>query len=336
MPKLLSLPASLLCLLLGCTSSSQPPPSSVPAPSSVQLRLASSPYPPYVDTEGKPRAALDLVSTALARAGYIAKNELVALDAVVAGLRTDKYDGSAALWRSAEREQFLLYSDAVLENRLLLVGQRDSDVSATSLSALSGKKVGIVTDYAYGPELDQAKEPVFVRGISTEDNLRALLHGELDYVIADALVVHQLAQQYPQQTREKLATGTTPLIRRTLHFTLRKSFPDAARIIANFNAQIAKMLSDGSYHAALHVDWIHADVDGDGKPELVAVGDQLGEEAPGSGYRPVSAAEGPAPSRFVVKGVAYDSWQAVPGDFKTPSQAHSDNPGTMRASVFSF
>jgi polar amino acid transport system substrate-binding protein len=289
-----------------------------------------------VDTSDQPRAALDLVSTALARAGYIAKNEIVPLDTVLEGLRADKYDGSAALWRSDEREQFLLYSDAFLENRLLLVGRKGSEVGATSMRELTGKKVGIVADYAYGPELDQAKEPVFVRGTSTEDNLRALLRGELDYVLADALVVHHLTQQYPQQTREKLATGEKPLIKRTLHFAVRKSLPDAPRIIENFNRQLAQMLSDGSYNDALHVDWIHADIDGDGKPELIAVGDNIGADPPGSGYRPMGPEGTSSPSHYVVKGVAYDSWQAVPNEYKTPSQAHSDKPGTLRASVFEF
>lgn len=337
MHKLLRLHASLFCLLLGCTSSSQPPPALQPAPSSVQLRLASASYPPYVDTQDKPRAALDLVSTALARAGYIAKNEIVALDAVLDGLRADKFDGSAALWRSEEREQFLLYSDALLENRLLLIARKGSDVSAASVHELTGKKVGIVIDYAYGDDLEQAKEPVFVRGASTDDNLRALLHGELDYVIADALVVHQLAQQFPRQTREKLATGTKPLIMRTLHFTVRKNFPNAARIMENFNRELAKMLSDGSYHDALHVDWIQADINGDGTPELIAVSDNIGAEPPGSGYRPKgSDEEGPPPSHFVVKGVAYDSWSAIPEDYKNPSSGHSDKPGTARASVFEW
>lgn len=334
------MPASLLCLLLSCTSSSQPSlhsPTSKPA--SITIHLASSPWPPYVDTAEDARAALDLVATALARAGYIADNQIAALDSLVEGLKSEKYDGSAALWQSEERKQFLLYSNAYLENRMMLVGRAGSDVQASSFSQLQGKKIGLVQDYAYGPEVDDAKEPLFVRGASTETNLRALLHGELDYVLADALVVHQLAQHHPQQVREKLAVGNKPLLTRSLHLALRKSFPDAARVIAAFNQQLSKMLSDGSYHTALHVDWIHADIDGDGILELVAAGDQLGMDPPSAGYRPVSSApegSGSDGPRFVVKGVAYDSWQAVPGDYKTAVNTPGDKPAALRASVFEF
>lgn len=335
--------ASLFCLLLGCASTSRPAASSPGAePASTKLRLASSLWPPFVDTGEDPGVAVDIVIKALARAGYIAQDQVTSLDAVLRGLRDGSFDGSTSLWRSPEREQFLLYSNAYLENRLMLVGSKGSNVEAKSFAELQGKKIGIVQDYAYGPELEQAKEPVFVRGTSTEDNLRALLRGQLDYVLCDALVIHYLTQQYPQQVREKLATGTHPLVTRPLHFAVRKDRPDAQQIIDGFNKQLARMLSDGTYHQALHVAWIHADVDGDGKLELVAAGDEVGTEAPSAGYQLVSFAGGaadhdPAQARFVIKGVAYDSWDAVPDDLKkTPSDAFNPKPGTARVSVFEF
>jgi hypothetical protein len=297
-----------------------------------------------MDTEGQPRVALEIVTTALARAGYTAIHELVPMGALLSDLRTGgAYDGSAALWRSEEREQFLLYSEPYLENRLMLVGRKGSDVSAKSFAELKGKKIGVVKDYAYGPELDGATQPVFVRGESTEKNLRALLHGELDYVVADALVVHHLKQQYPEQTQEKLATGATPLITRTMHFTLRKNLPNAQQILDRFNEQRARMLKDGSYHAALQVDWILVDIDGDGISEMVAVGDKVGVKAPQSGYQPLSVSKGgvipgsESKIRYVVKGVPYDTWDTVPDYFKTPPNTPTGTkPGTLRATVFEF
>jgi polar amino acid transport system substrate-binding protein len=335
--------ASLFCLLLGCASTARPVAGSPAAEAtSTRLRLASGLWPPFVDRGDDPGVAVDIVVKALARAGYIAQDEVTSLDVVLRGLHEGSYDGSTSLWRSPEREQFLLYSSAYLENRLMLVGAKGSKADVTSFAELPGKKIGIVQDYAYGSELEQAKQPLFVRGSSTEENLRALLRGELDYVLCDALVIHYLTQQYPQQVREKLAIGTHPLITRTLHFAVRKDRPDAQRIIDGFNQQLTKMLSDGTYHRALHVDWIHADVDGDGKLELVAAGDEVGTVAPSAGYQLVSFGGGasdndPANARFVIKGVAYDSWDAVPDDLKkTPSDAFNPKPGTLRVSVFEF
>jgi polar amino acid transport system substrate-binding protein len=309
--------------------------------------LASSSWPPWVDVENQPRVALQIVSTALARAGYSVIHEIAPLGQLLSNLRNGggAYDGSASLWRTDEREEFLLYSESYLENRMVLVGPRGSDVSAKWFSQLKGKKIGVVKDYAYGPELDGATEPVFVRGESTEENLRTLLRGggALDYVLADALVVYHLKQQYPEKTRERLAMGTIPLITRSLHFALRKNLPNAQQIIARFNEQRATMLKDGSYHTALQVEWILADVDGDGVAEMVAGGDKLGVEAPKNSYQPVSLSKGgvvpgsESNARFVVKGVPYDTWDTVPDYFKTPPNTPTGTkPGTLRASVFEF
>jgi polar amino acid transport system substrate-binding protein len=330
-------------VLLGCSTAARPPASPATEPASVKLRLASGLWPPFVDTSDHPRVAVDLVTSALARAGYIAEDEVESLETVLRGLQEGTYDGSTTLWHSAEREQFVLYSNPYLENRLMLVGPKGSKPDAGSFAELKGKKIGLVKDYAYGAEVDDAKAPIFVRGESTEENLRALLRGELDYVLCDALVIHHLALQYPQQVRERLETARTPLIKRSLHFAVRKGRPDAQQIIDRFNQQLAKMLADGSYHQALHVDWIQADIDGDGTLELVAAGDHVGAKAPQGGYQVMSFATGGptdtdvARARFVIKGVAYDTWDAVPEEYKkTPSDAFNPKPGTLRVSVFEY
>lgn len=331
------------CLFLGCASAPVPPAAPTPAPA---LRLASSPWPPFTDSADNPHVALDLVRTALTRAGYRAASELVPIGALNEGLLDGRYDGSEAVWRSAEREQYLLYSDPYLENRLHIVGKKGADTSAASFAQLAGKKIGIVDGYAYGSEVEAAKEPVFVRGASTEENFRALMRGEVDYVLSDALVIHHLVEQYPQQVQEQLEVGKNVLVKRTLHLALRKNVPAAAEVIAAFNYQLARMLNDGSYHRVLEVDWIHADFDGDGRLELIAASREVGREAPTHGYHvgsfAGSSSTGPSdhdPNQgvgFVIEGVYYDSWQAVPDEYKTRTEDLSAKPRTLRLKVFQF
>src|SRR5688572_15373929 len=67
------LPA-LLGLVLGCsTSTSTPAPAETTGAEALspKLRLLSASWPPFVDTDDNPRIAVDVVSTALAKAGYI-------------------------------------------------------------------------------------------------------------------------------------------------------------------------------------------------------------------------------------------------------------------------
>ncbi len=294
------------------------PTEAAPAP---PIQLASTPWPPFTDTEGKPRVAIDLVHMALVRAGYTATTSIVPEGTLTQALERGEFVGSVALWRSAEREAFLLYSVPYLENRMVLVGRAGSDVRARTFSELSGKKVGIVEGYAYGPELEAAREPKFVKGHSEELNLRALLDKKLDYVIADSLLMAHVFEQYPHQASERLVVAKEPLITRTLHFAVRRDFPHAATIVARFDEQIRAMLADGSYNRALGLNWVSVDVDGDGRTELVPRTDRVGVRPPSGGYNVLSAPAVPAGSppapetpRYYVGGKHYETWDAVPDD----------------------
>src|SRR4029077_3811189 len=98
------------------------------------LALVSTAWPPFTDGAGQPRFALDLVEAALGRIGLSAKTAIVSAAQFTPSLLSGSFDGSAAVWKDPERERVLLFSQPYLENRLVLVGRRGSDVSAKALS----------------------------------------------------------------------------------------------------------------------------------------------------------------------------------------------------------
>ena len=110
------------------------------------------------------------------------------------------------------------------------------------------------------------------------------MNGGVDYVLMDELVVQYLVASYPEESRTRLAIGTIALLTRPVHLTLHRSLPDAGAIIKGFNTQLRAMITDHTYHRLLHVDWIRADVDGDGKLEYVAESDQAGSTQPKHAY----------------------------------------------------
>lgn len=308
--------------------------SAAPELPAAELRLASDVWPPFTDVEGRPRVALDLVHGALERAGVSASTEVRAsFGDVVRDIREGRLDGSAAIWRSPDRERFLLFSRRYLENRLVLVGGPESDVSATSLEALSGRRVGVVAGYAYGPDVEQVEGPLLVEGPSDNENLRRLLSGEIDCLLVDDLLVHHLLEQREEATRKRLQVGTTPLVKRSLHFALRRDLPGAEAILRRFEAEIRAMMADGSYHDTLHLAWIRMDTDGDGATELVLRGDRAGDRAPRDSYE-LFAPETRGPSRpsrdqYRIEGNVYDSWDRVPPRYKTPPERSSGYGGRV-------
>ena len=108
------------------------------------------------------------------------------------------FDGSAAVWKDPERERVLLFSQAYLENRLVLIGRTGADVSAKTMADLRGKRVAIVEGYSYGDAVDHGPD---LRPLAQRRRQpRALLKSEVDYTLMDDLVVQHIVNDYPKES----------------------------------------------------------------------------------------------------------------------------------------
>ena len=292
------------------------------------LRLASDSWPPFTGGAEGQRVAVDLVQTALERAGIRAETTIVDWKNVEAGIRNGTFDGSAAMWRSDERAGELLFSKPYLENRLVLVGRKGSNVSATKMSDLAGKRVAVVSRYAYGDDIGNEVGVLFVGGQNDQDDMDKLLAGDVEYMLVDELVARYLVTNQPDETAAKLEIGTTPLARRALHFAIRKDVPGAEQIVRAFDSEIRTMLADGTYSKILNLGWIRADVDGDGLYELVPYGDSVGQVPPGKIYD-VFGKEPETPvekERIFIRGSVFEGWDAVPESYKMGAVPDSVKP----------
>ena len=304
------------------------------------LTLVSTEWPPFTSAPGKPRFALDLVETALGRFGLTAKTTIVSAAQFTPALLQERFDGSAAAWKDPERERVLIFSQPYLQNRLVLVGRSGADVSAKALADLEGKRIAIVEGYSYGDSISTSG-PTWVRSSSEEDSLSRLLKRSVDYTLMDELVVDYIVSHYPQESATKLQIGSTTLLMKELHFAVRRSRPDAESIITRFNTQIRGMIADRTYHRLLHVDWIEADVNGDGVPEYVPRTDRTGPAEPLHIYHLFSAPPPPlgitTPDKpgFYVGGNIYADWASVPENYKL-SNSDAPDPRRSTASVFKF
>ena len=317
----------LSCPALWLTATAQPAP----------LRLVSTAWPPFTNAPRQPRFALDLVEDALRRINLTARTTIVSAPQFTPTLLSGLFDGSGAAWKDPERERALLFSRPYLENRLVLVGRTGADVSAKTPADLQGKRIAIVEGYSYGEAIDRAG-PVWVRSRSEEDSLTQLLKGAVDYTLMDELVVHYIVSNYPKESGAKLQLGSTPIVTRQLHFAVNKARADAASIIERFDAQIRSMVADRTYHRRLHVDWIRADVDGDGVPEYVPLNDRTGPSEPQHVYTLFTAPAELDPTAkpgFYVGGNIYGDWASVPENYKV-SNSDKPDPSRSTASLFRF
>ena len=281
-----------------------------------ELKLSSDVWPPFTNVEKEKSVALDIVKMALERIGIKTDYEIVDFSEVISGIKTGNYDGSAALWQNVEREDYLEFSRPYLQNQLILVGRKGSDVDASSFSSLSSKRIGVVEDYAYGDELMKKEGVEIVYGKSDQQNVERLMTKKVDYILVDALLLQYLFKYQMNDVSEFLEIGTSPLLTKSLHFAIRKEIPGAREIISTFNSEIDAMILDGTYHDILELNWIKADVDGDGEMEMILKGNRAGVNAPDHTYDVIYSEESSNSNRYYINGQVYNSWDEVPKESK--------------------
>lgn len=297
-----------------------------------QLKLASDIWPPFTDVNTNSAVALNLVREALNRIDVETEVTIQKFDDVMSGIEGKIFDGSAALWMTGEREAIMLFSNAYMQNQLVLVGKRGQDVDLLAMNGLANRSLGLVKGYAYNKDFEHVNDVKLVHSSTDEENFEKLLNDEVDCILVDALLIEYLLKQQNEEVREHLVVSKNPFIIRPLYFALRKDYPNAEKIIKEFNKEIRKMSQDGSYHELLGLDWLAMDINNDGVAELVPRGETIGVLPPQSSYTVYYDEKGQqAPKQYYIGGKMYDSWDDIPDKYKhkVDVSASSDpsNPG---------
>ena len=301
-----------------------------------KLTLASDVWPPFTNTEGERSISNDIVKEALSRININTEFIITDFDSVLAGIDDGKYNGSAALWKSKQREEKLIFSNAYLQNQLILLGRKGSNPNIASLSELKGKRIGLVEDYAYDEALQTENSFDIVYGENDQENLERLLSGEIDFMIVDNLLIQYLLKYEVNDIDNLLEFAKVPLIPKPLYFAIRKDIPNAEGIITRFNEEIKGMITDGSYNKILELNWIRADVDGNGTMALIFSGDVAGVTPPEMVYDIINTESSDSVNDYYINGTLYASWDDVPEDYKAAltkvniPQADVQNVGKIR------
>ena len=297
-----------LLLLLNLNSYSQ----------QTELKLAADVWPPFTNIEGEKSILTDLVGEALTRINTNSAFAIIEFNEVLSEIESGKFDGSPALWISEERKEKYFFSEPYLYNQLILVGRKGSDVSQSSFAELSGKKIGVVDNYAYG-NFGNNKDITIVSDVNNQKNLENLLSDKIDYMLVDALLIQYMLKYQLNDVTQHLAIGQKPLLVKPLHFALSKNVENAEEIIHQFNEEIEKMVVDESFNRILELNWIQADVDGDGVMELVLGSNMAGTSAPQNIYGLMmdnSYKDKNGPNRYYVDGKLYEDWDNIPKSYK--------------------
>jgi polar amino acid transport system substrate-binding protein len=213
-----------------------------------KLRLVADAWPPFTDaTLFNGGLATDIVSTALARAGYASDFEQVPWARALLGLGEGRYDVLVNAWFNEERTQLGQFSGEYLINRVRFLKRKEAPIEFSTLPQLYTYPIAVVRGYAYSPAFDQdvslQKIPVhnFAMAVRMVAADRVKLTLEDEYVAR-----YYLARESPK-VRNAVEFLPKPLSENGLHILVSLKNPQHEQIVAGFDRAIVAMKADGTY-----------------------------------------------------------------------------------------
>jgi polar amino acid transport system substrate-binding protein len=218
---------------------------------SQSLRLVADLWPPYVDASlpGGGLAA-QVVTVALARAGYTTTLEQVPWARAVQGVGDGRYDVLITVWYDDERNRIGQHSAGYFSNRILFWRRRGSAISFDhDLAALRNYPIAVSRGYAYSPAFtqNQSLEKVQVKNFAMA--LGMLAAGRVSLALEDELVGRYLLAQQPPIVQALIEPMPVALAETDLRILVSLKTPDHAHIVSAFDEAIAAMKADGTLKA---------------------------------------------------------------------------------------
>ncbi|TBU83043.1 amino acid ABC transporter substrate-binding protein [Pseudomonas daroniae] len=216
------------------------------------LHLVADTWPPFTDQRLPGNGvAVELVTTALGRAGYTSDYREVPWARAILGLQRADYDVLVNAWYSDERSGFGYFSEPYLINRIRLVQRKGDAIAFTQLSDLYPYRIAVLRGYAYSQEFGADNNLRKVAVSSFESAAHMVQRGRVSLALEDEYVVRFQFNHQLKGMADQLELLPTPLSENGLHILIRLSHGKHAEIAKRFDAAIAAMRADGSYAAIM-------------------------------------------------------------------------------------
>lgn len=213
-----------------------------------KLRLVADAWPPFTDaTLVNGGLATDIVSTALARAGYASDFEQVPWARALLGVGEGRYDVLVNAWYTDDRTKFGQFSGEYLLNRVRFLKRKDAPIEFSNLQQLHTYPIAVVRGYAYSPEFDEdvALQKIPVHNFAMA--VRMVAADRVKLTLEDEYVARYYLARESTKVRNAVEFLPKPLSENSLHILVSLKNPQHEEIVASFDREIARMKVDGSY-----------------------------------------------------------------------------------------
>lgn len=220
-----------------------------PASAERSLNVVSlTQWPPYSATE-LPNGGFgnDVATTALERAGYDVRLELVPWSRAMAMVRHGDADVLVNVWRTEARADVMAFTEPIARNELVFVHREATALTYTGLDSLAGMDVGILRDYDYKDAFMREPDINRLPARTLLTNLRNLKNKRIDAVLADRMIARYVITNMLPEAADRFAFTEEALSARPLRAAVNRAVDGTAEIVDAFDTALAAMRADGTY-----------------------------------------------------------------------------------------
>lgn len=211
-------------------------------------------YPPFVDArEPGGGLAVQLVRRVVSQMGGSLTLETAPWRRAYEETLRGRFDGSFPYVKTAERERDVLYSDPLFSVRPVVFMPADRRFAYGGPADLQGRRACTALGYAVPDVLQAMIEAGRVEKVTAPSAAACpglLAAGRADVFIQDLRIGSALIAKVGLM-RAIVAVSDPPLSVSEIHFIVARSRPDAAALIARFNAALAQVRASGEYDRLL-------------------------------------------------------------------------------------
>ncbi len=212
------------------------------------ITLATDKWEPFYGPDIKNQGYfIEITKEAFKRKGYDCKIEFVPWKRAFETAKRGQFDGVLGIFYKEKRTAFFEYSIPISESRMVFWAKKDRRISYNSLSDLKPFKIGYVYGYFYNTAFEEADYLTKIKAYNTEVNIKLLIQGKLDLIIASDKVVYYLLQNKFGKMAGSVKPLNKPLAVNRLHIVISKRIDNSLLIIENFNRGIDEIKRDGTF-----------------------------------------------------------------------------------------
>ena len=206
-------------------------------------------YPPYMySSNGEPAGLYyDLISGVFERMDLPVAIEPMPWTTAVE--RTDRGEiGLGGLYKNDARLEKYDYSEAILEEKLMVFVRPGKEFEFNGLEDLKGLVVGVNSGWSYGQAFDEAREKGVINAEeakSDTENLLKLQAGEIDVAIVDSLAARTIIAKR-EDLKDAVVELPTPMATNKGYLAFHKAAGKQS-LLEYFDYILSNMKKDGSF-----------------------------------------------------------------------------------------